>query len=315
MPPSALDAKLAAALHSREQRHIRRSLPDPADSDPTALADFASNDYLSLATAPALRARFLARLAAAPHVLGSGGSRLLVNGPAHAALEARLQRLLHAPAALLFSSGFDANAAFFAAVPQPGDAVVFDEHIHASVHDGVRASRVAPALRRAFTHNSAPALRAVLLRLRREHPGLRTGASSVFVAVESLYSMDGTLAPLTQIVEAVEGLFPRGNGYVVVDEAHATGLYGPHGRGLVALLGLEGRVLARLHTFGKALAGTGAVVLTTPLVRDYLLNYARPLIYTTSLSNANIIAADCAFDLLEDGTAEKVRRSAFSPPV
>lgn len=155
-------------------------------------------------------------------------------------------------------------------------------------------------------------------------PGLQTGTNSVFVAVESLYSMDGTIAPLTQIVEMLESLFPRGNGYLIVDEAHSTGVYGPQGRGMVAKLGLENKVLARLHTFGKALAGSGgeerafiateqthspyftAVLLTSELIRDYMLNYARSLIYTTSLSYANIIAIDCSFDLLENGTSEKV---------
>ncbi|KZT73585.1 PLP-dependent transferase [Daedalea quercina L-15889] len=304
--PSSLDAQLSAALKSRDERLIRRRLPDPqADA---ALADFSSNDYLSLASSPALRARFLAKLAAAPHVLGSGGSRLLVNGPAHAALEARLARFFAAPAALLFNSGFDANVGFFSAVPQPGDALVYDEHIHASVHDGMRASRVKQSMRRAFAHNSVDALRDTLEKLIEEYPGLHTGERSVFLAVETLYSMDGTICPLTEMVEVVEELLPRGNGYVVVDEAHATGIYGPQGRGLVALLGLERRVLVRLHTFGKALAGTGAVILTTPLIRDYLLNYARSLIYTTSLSYANIVSVDCSFDLLEDGTAAQLAK-------
>ncbi|OCH90356.1 PLP-dependent transferase [Obba rivulosa] len=301
---SSLDAKLAAALHSREQRLIRRRLPDPvADA---GLADFASNDYLSLAQSPTLRDRFLRKLAAAPHVLGSGGSRLLVNGPAHAALEARLAAFFDSPAALVFNSGFDANVGFFACIPQPGDVVVYDEFIHASVHDGMRAGRTAPAARYPFSHNSVEALRAVLNKLLQERPGLRSGEENVFVAVESLYSMDGTVAPLAEIVGLMEDLFPLGNEHVVVDEAHATGIYGPNGRGLVAHLGLEKRVLARLHTFGKALAGTGAVLLTSTLIRDYLINYARSLIYTTSLSHANIIAVDCSLDLLEDGTAENL---------
>ncbi|KAI0763329.1 pyridoxal phosphate-dependent transferase [Trametes elegans] len=298
----SLNDKLNAALVSREKRLIRRRLYDP--SADAHLADFSSNDYLSLSLSPALRTRFLAKLSSAPHILGSGGSRLLVNGHAHAALEARLAAFFRAPAALLFNSGFDANVGFFASVPQPGDAIVYDEHIHASVHDGMRASRA--AARVPFAHNSPAALRDVLERLVEERPGLAGGENSVFVSVETLYSMDGTVAPLTQIVEAVEQLFPHGNGYVVVDEAHSTGVYGPQGRGLVAALGLEDRIFARLHTFGKALAATGAVLLVTPLVRDYLLNYARSLIYTTSLSNANIIAADCSFDMLEEGEAEKL---------
>ncbi|KAI0290341.1 pyridoxal phosphate-dependent transferase [Russula brevipes] len=284
---TALTRKLAAALASREDRDIR---PQPPPRP--APADFSSNDYLSLATSPLLRDRVLSALNAAPAILGSGGSRLLVYNRAHAELEARLASTFHAPAALLFNSGFDANAGFFSCVPQHGDALLYDAAIHASVHDGARASRVAPRLRRSFAHNDCAAL--------------EKGESSVFVAVESVYSMDGTVAPLRAILDAMDQVFPAGNAHLVVDEAHATGIYGPGGRGIVALLGLEDRVLARLHTFGKALAASGAVLLTNTLIRDYLLNYARPLIYTTSLSNAAIVAASCSFDLLEDGTAEKL---------
>ncbi|KAG5730712.1 putative 8-amino-7-oxononanoate synthase/2-amino-3-ketobutyrate coenzyme A ligase, partial [Termitomyces sp. T112] len=199
-------------------------------------------------------------------------------------------------AALLFNSGFDANVGFFSCIPQPGDAVIYDEYIHASVHDGMRASRVTEALY-PFKHNDLASFKHVLEQVKRAHSN-----ASVFVAVESLYSMDGTFAPLKEIAEALEGQ----NVYLVVDEAHATGIYGPQGRGRVAELGLENKVLARLHTFGKALAATGAVILTSTLIRDYLLNYARSLIYTTSLSNVNIIAADCSFDLLADGTASQL---------
>lgn len=269
-------------------------------------ADFSSNDYLSLATSPLLRAHVLAALHAAPAILGSGGSRLLVHGAAHTALEARLARAFRAPAALLFNSGFDANAGFFACVPQAGDALVHDAAIHASVHDGVRASRIAVGRRRAFAHNDVCALRAALCALREECAALRAGTASVFVAVESVYSMDGSVAPLCAMLDAMDAVFPAGNAHMVVDEAHATGLYGPGGRGLVALLGVEERVLARLHTFGKALAASGAVLFTNTLIRDYLLNYSRPLIYTTSLSNLAVIAASCSFDLLEDGTADRL---------
>ncbi|KAI9430357.1 pyridoxal phosphate-dependent transferase, partial [Lactarius indigo] len=148
-------------------------------------------------------------LHAAPAILGSGGSRLLVHGTAHAALEARLARAFRSPAALLFNSGFDANAGFFACVPQTGDALVHDAAIHASVHDGARTSRIAPGRRRAFAHN------------------------------DSVYSMDGTVAPLCAMLDTMDAVFPAGNAHMVVDEAHATGLYGPEGRGLVALLGVE----------------------------------------------------------------------------
>ena len=285
---SALAEKLASALASREDRNIRRRLPSPdlslsqpspittitanaaaeaiamttspaivpsAPDPPITPVDFSSNDYLSLATSSNLRARVLAALQKAPLILGSGGSRLLVHSAAHAALEARLARTFRAPAALLFNSGFDANAGFFACIPQTGDALLHDEMIHASVHDGARASR--GGRRRSFAHNDVRALREALCALRDECPALREGTASVFVAVESVYSMDGSVAPLCAMLDTMDAVFPAGNAHMVVDEAHATGLYGPRGKGLVALLGVEDRVLARLHTFGKALAASG----------------------------------------------------------
>lgn len=261
MSSVSLDAKLAAALFSREQRQIRRRLPDPVTSSSEAktVIDFNSNDYLSLSSSSALRRLFLTKLAQAPDILGSGGSRLLVNGRAHTNLESRLSQFFDSPAALLFNSGFDANVGFFSCIPQLGDVVVYDEYIHASVHDGIRTSR-AKGSHYSFAHNSILSLRDLLVKLRDEIPGLSTGENSLFVAVESLYSMDGTFAPLTEIVNLLESHLPKGNGYLVVDEAHSTGIYGPQGRGRVALLGLERKVLARLHTFGKALAATGGML-------------------------------------------------------
>jgi 8-amino-7-oxononanoate synthase len=253
---SSLDAKLTAALKSRDARHIRRRLPDPITLADSNLIDFNSNDYLSLSRSPVLRDVFFSKLQCAPDALGSGGSRLLVNGRAHSALESRLASFFHAPCALLFNSGFDANVSFFTCIPQPGDVIVHDEYIHASVVDGMRSSRARDALF-PFTHNSASALRSLLSKLKNEQPDVKSGRSSVFIAVESLYSMDGTFAPLCRIVKTIHEILPRGNGYFVVDEAHATGIYGPQGRGLVAQLHLEDEVFARLHTFGKALAATG----------------------------------------------------------
>ncbi|KAH0833415.1 PLP-dependent transferase [Lanmaoa asiatica] len=300
---ASLSEKLAAALSSRDRRLIRRRLPEPP-SVLLAEIDFTSNDYLSLASSPVLRKAVLSALSASPKILGSGGSRLLVPSQPHAELESRLCRFFGAEAALLFNSGFDANVGFFSAVPQPGDVVLYDAHIHASVHDGMRLSRLTPDSFLPFPHNSVLDLRRSLSKLVDDREDLKKGKTNVFVAVESLYSMDGTIAPLTQIVECVEEVLPLGNGYVVVDEAHATGIYGPKGRGLVVDLGLERRVFVRLHTFGKALASSGAVLLTTDLVKNYLLNYARSLVYTTTLTFANIVAVNCSFDVLEDGTAE-----------
>ncbi|KAL1757988.1 pyridoxal phosphate-dependent transferase [Schizophyllum commune] len=314
---TALASKLAGALESRKQRSLLRHLPQASSPTTADVIDFNSNDYLSLRRSPALREAFLSKLAAAPDVLGSGGSRLLVNGSAHQALEERALRLfnprkcsgLGKKDALLFNSGFDANAGFFACVPQPGDILVYDENIHASVHDGARIARVAK--RYTFAHNDVQALKAVLKAAKEQHPGLASTStsapkSSLFLAVESVYSMDGTIAPLVEMADALEEAFPSGNAHLVVDEAHATGLYGPRGLGRVAELGLEDRVLAQLHTFGKALAASGALLLVPPLLKSYLLNYARPLIYTTAPAYSAVVAGDCALDVLEDGTTERL---------
>ena len=208
-----------------------------------------------------------------------------MNGRAHAKFEERMKSFFcgssigkntedpaRKPAALLFNSGFDANVGFFSCIPQPSDAIVYDEYIHASVHDGMRASRVEPHMRLAFEHNSVQDLRRVLQRLRTPSMGkspketqdnasaFASGNRSVFISVESLYSMGGTLSPLREIVDVMDEVFPLGNAYLIVDEAHSTGIYGPKGRGRVAQLGLEDRVLARLHTFGKALGASGGAL-------------------------------------------------------
>jgi 8-amino-7-oxononanoate synthase len=155
---------------------------------------------------------------------------------------------------LLFNSGFETNVSFFAYIPRHGDFVVYDQYIHASVHNGMKISRAKSI---SFKHNSVNDLEIVLLGLKGDLPGLIDGNSWVFIAVESLYSMDGTLLPLTDIIRLAELAFPSNNAYIFVDEAQSTGVYGSRGRGLVNLLDLEDHVFARLHTFGKALAGNG----------------------------------------------------------
>ncbi|KAI9856321.1 MAG: hypothetical protein M1813_009157 [Trichoglossum hirsutum] len=224
---------------------------------PPTSVDFSSNDFLSLSTSPCLRAALLQELHSTPSFrFGSGGSRLLDGNCEYAErLERDIAAFHNAPAGLLFNSGYDANSGFFACVPQRGDVVVFDEFVHASSREGMRLSRAGLCV--GFRHNSVEALREVL----RESIGgdalVKSGKKSVFVAVESVYSMDGDLAPLQEFVECLEEVLPEGNGYLIVDEAHATGVIGPGGKGRVCELGIEGKVFARLHTFGKALACSG----------------------------------------------------------
>ena len=258
---NSLDSKLKPALDSRKARGIlRRVPPSSVLRQVPRQIDFSSNDYLSLATSADLHTKFIDRIHASPRLLGSGGSRLLDGGTLeHAVLEERLAAFFGAPSALLYTSGFDANVGFFGCVPAEGDVLVYDSLIHASVHDGMRASRAArtPGSLVPFEHNSTDSLRVVIRSALQTRPGIADGTSSVFIAIESLYSMDGDISPMTEMCDIVDELLPKGNGHVVVDEAHATGVYGPNGRGLVAHFGLEDRVTARLHTFGKALASSG----------------------------------------------------------
>ncbi|ORY89959.1 pyridoxal phosphate-dependent transferase [Syncephalastrum racemosum] len=288
-----LDDQLAAVLNKREQiAKLRRLVVNPNNA-----IDFSSNDFLGLAKSPVLRARLLQELATLPNMLGSGGSRLLDGNSQYALdLEDRIARFHGAESALLFNSGFDANSGLFGSLPQKGDIVVYDELVHASVHEGMRVSRAGRLI--PFKHSDVADLDRILA-------GLVPTRVNVFVAVETVYSMDGDVAPLQDIIQVLKKYWPeRENGYIVVDEAHATGVYGERGRGVVSQLGLEKEIFARLHTFGKAMASNGAALLGSKTLRSYLINYARPLIYSTFMSNTSLACIKCAYDLLESGETQ-----------
>jgi 8-amino-7-oxononanoate synthase len=238
---------------------------------PRAGADFTSNDYLGLAASGALIRAAHAALDRGV-AIGAGGSRLLRgNDPEHEALEAEAAAFFGAEAALFFGGGFLANFALFSTLPDRGDLVIHDELIHASVHDGLRAGR---AERVAARHNDPQAFDDAITGWRRTG-----GVGRPWIAVESLYSMDGDRAPL----EALAAIADRHDAVLVIDEAHATGLYGPDGRGLGAHL--EGRPnVISLHTCGKAFGVMGALLLMPRLVRDVMINRARPFIYATAPS-------------------------------
>jgi len=252
-----LDDALSNALEKRKAQGTLRNL----SIQPPGSVDFSSNDFLSLARSQELRELYLEELRTGPCTanLGSGGSRLLDGNSTYAEqLEDDIANFHRAEKGLLCNSGFDANAGLFSCLPQPGDAIVYDEFIHASVHDGMRLSRASQKL--AFAHNSAVALQATLQQLLHTDGKIRTGRRSVFIAVEAVYSMDGDVAPLKGMVHVMHELLPSGNGHLIVDEAHSNGVLGPQGRGLVCELGLEKDVSVRLHTFGKALACNGGIV-------------------------------------------------------
>lgn len=238
---------------------------------PRAGRDFASNDYLGLADSEALRDALAAGIERGLPA-GSGGSRLLRgNHPEHEALEAHAARHYGSESALFFPTGFAANAALFAALPQRGDLIVHDELIHASAHDGMKLGRAGTI---AAAHNDAQAFADIIARWR-----TGGGAGTPWIAVESLYSMDGDRAPLADLAAVAD----RHDAVLVVDEAHATGVFGPGGAGLA--LGLARRDnLITLHTCGKALGAEGALLCAPVIATDFLVNRGRPFIFSTAPS-------------------------------
>lgn len=222
--PTTLDERVTALLKSRKSRQMLRSL-EPAPAPDVPLVDFSSNDYLSFGRSKRLRESYLQALSTLPSPYGPPSSRLLDgNSHHHLALEAQLATFFRADAGLLFNSGFDANVGLWSSLPDRDDWIVYDELIHASVHDGMRASRVDKARRRPFKHNDCASLEAVLRDIVAQDCRVQNGKQSVWIGVETLYSMDGDLAPLKSFVRASERLLPKGNGHMVVDEvSHVCG--------------------------------------------------------------------------------------------
>lgn len=238
---------------------------------PRCGVDFASNDYLGLSASGLLGEAAQEALARGVSI-GSGGSRLLRGNDAeHEALEAEAAALFGADAALFFSSGFSANATLLSTLPQRGDVILHDALVHASVHEGMRMAR---AQGRSIRHNDVQAFADALTDWR------KSGARGTpWIVVESLYSMDGDRAPLAELAELAE----RYGAVLIVDEAHATGLFGTQGRGLAAALDGRANVIT-LRTFGKALGCEGAILCGPRLMRDYIVNRGRGFIFSTAPS-------------------------------
>lgn len=266
---------------------------------PQAGADFSSNDYLGLSNSPDLRAAVAQALGEGVPV-GSGGSRLLRGNHAeHEALEIAAAEHYRSEAALYFPTGFIANAAFFATVPQRGDLILYDHYIHASVHDGMRQSR---AECRPARHNDVADFEAQITAYR-----ATSGTGTIWIAVESLYSMDGDFAPLDDLA----ALADRHDAILVIDEAHGTGVYGPNGIGLAHKL--AGRPnLITLHTCGKALGCEGALLCAPKIICDFIVNRGRPFIFSTAPSPLMARAVRAALDLV---TAQPERQTRLAAQV
>ncbi len=273
------------ALEKRKQNKALRSL-----SQENNKVDFCSNDYLGLAKSAELRnniSKKYAVLITANN--GSGGSRLLSGNTAFAeTLEKSVANFHYFPAALVFNSGYDANLGIFSSLPKRGDTVLYDELVHASIRDGIRLSF---ADSKHFKHND-------LLNL---EDLLKKAKGVIYVAVESVYSMDGDGAPLAELVALCE----KYKANLIVDEAHAIGIFGVGGRGKVAELNVQKKVFATLYTFGKALGCHGAAVCGSEALRTYLINFARSFIYTTALPSHSLLSIQEAYGCMEKADVER----------
>jgi 8-amino-7-oxononanoate synthase len=268
---------IISALNERRRSGALRTLIPHSSG-----VDLCSNDYLGLA-------RILQT--GATGTGGATGSRLVSgNSNMHEELEHFLAAFHGAEGALLFGSGYEANLGLLGSLGKRTDTIIYDELIHASMRDGARLS---PARSFSFRHNDPLDLRTKIANARGE----------VYVTVESLYSMDGDRAPLSEILSVCE----EKGAFLLVDEAHATGVYGAHGEGIVQEQGLEDRVFARVHTFGKALGYRGAVVVGSEPLRSYLINFARSFIYSTAPDTATLETIRRAYELQASMTEERTQ--------
>ena len=270
---------ISESLEKRELNHSLRNLKSE-----NSKADFCSNDYLGFARSESLRQSFLTSLKKYPDFrMGSSGSRLLAGNDSFTEqLEEEIAGFHQSEAALIYNSGYDANIGLFSCLPQRGDTIISDEYIHASIIDGIRLSH---AQRYVFKHNDTESL----------EQKLKQAKGRIFIAIESLYSMDGDEAPLLLITELAQ----KYNAALIVDEAHATGIFGNEGKGLVEEHGLCDQVFARIVTFGKALGTHGAVVLGSRQLRSYLINFSRSFIYSTASGFLSHLAVKLAYEFLK----------------
>lgn len=279
--PTALTQK----LQQRQASNALRKLPVSKD-----LIDFASNDYLGFSQSEIIfneTHEYL--LQNNIKVNGATGSRLISgNHNLYAITEEFIANFHQAPSALIFNSGYDANVGFFSSVPQRSDVILYDELCHASIRDGITMSN---AKSYKFQHNNPDDLERIILNLKTQNPE----PQSLYLVTESIFSMDGDCPNLEELVRLSEKYHCN----LVVDEAHALGVFGDSGQGLVQSLDLQDRVFARIMTFGKGLGCHGAAILGSAELKSYLVNFARSFIYTTGLSPHSVATILVAYQHLE----------------
>ncbi|MBX2871900.1 MAG: aminotransferase class I/II-fold pyridoxal phosphate-dependent enzyme, partial [Saprospiraceae bacterium] len=245
------------------------------------LIDFCSNDYLGLAKLPSQELASLPKSTA----WGATGSRLISgHTPVAATLEEYLAAFHETEAALIYTSGYQANLGLLSCLTTRHDTIIYDQLIHASLREGIQ---LASAKSYNFRHNDLEDLQVKLQR----------ASGRKLVVVESIYSMDGDAAPLPKMLAICQAMGAE----VLVDEAHATGVFGSTGQGLVQALGLQDQVWARVHTFGKAVGAHGAVVVGSAVLREYLINFSRSFIYTTALPDSLLERIHWAYHKMATG--------------
>jgi 8-amino-7-oxononanoate synthase len=307
---------LGPELADLERLGLRRALSTRATPptseivlDGVSLLNFGSNDYLGLAADPRLGAAAVEAIRLGGW--GSGASPLITgHGDTHRRLEQRLAEFEGTEAALLFGSGFAANAGIIASLVGPGDVIYADRKNHASLWDGCRLSR---ADVRVYHHNDWKHLETLLLKAdarkkpssgdggvagnqAKDMPFLPKRNGRRLIVTDTLFSMDGDVAPLTELVE----LAKRFDAMLMIDEAHATGVFGKNGRGVAEALGVEERVPIRIGTLSKALGSVGGFVAGSRVLVDGLVNRARPYVFSTAAPAAVAAAAMAAIDIVRD---------------
>ncbi|MEM6516867.1 MAG: pyridoxal phosphate-dependent aminotransferase family protein [Bacteroidota bacterium] len=287
-----LPDKLKKKLEHRSANQSLRNLGSTNN-----LIDFSSNDYLGFSKDETIFQRAHNYLIEKDLLInGAKGSRLLSgNHVLYPEVEKQIADFHSAESALIFNSGYDANLGFFSCIPQRNDIIFYDELCHASIRDGVSMSN-SKAYK--FTHNDLSELSA---KIQQTKQNLIKDAE-IYIITESVFSMDGD----TPELKTLSTICQQNDAKLIIDEAHAVGVFGENGQGLINHLKLEASTFARLVTFGKALGAHGAAILGSSELKQYLINFSRPLIYTTGLPPYNLATIKIAYDQLNSKVQDKV---------
>jgi 8-amino-7-oxononanoate synthase len=279
--PKALTSKLEQRIENNSLRKL--ALPNNR-------IDFASNDYLGFAKSETIFHETHSYLINNKIIQnGATGSRLLSgNHKIYQDAENHIAKFHQVESALIFNSGYDANVGFFSTVPQKGNLILYDELSHASIRDGIQLSN---AKSYKFKHNDFEDLERLI---QNQRPKTQE-PTTIFIVTESVFSMDGDCPNVEELVKLSE----KYNCNLVVDEAHALGVFGEYGKGVIQMLHLQDSVFARIVTFGKGLGCHGAAILGSQKLMDYLVNFARSFIYTTGLSPHSVATILVAYQHLE----------------